>query len=220
MTRRSLMLFALLSILWGVPYLVIKIVVAEVSVPFLVFSRSLTGALALLPFAFPAAARAELAKRWLAVLAFAIAEMVVPWGLIAHGELTVPSSTAGLLVALTPLVTVLLARLTGTGTDINARRMCGLGVGFAGVFILAAPTRGASILAIAEIVLAAVCYAVGAIIATRSLSKLPAMTLTAASLICTAAFYAIPASMAWPETMPSAAALHRNRVCRLLCPHA
>lgn len=51
MTRRGLLLFALLSILWGVPYLLIKVAVAEVSVPFLVFARAAVGALALLPFA-------------------------------------------------------------------------------------------------------------------------------------------------------------------------
>ena len=52
MTRRGLLLFALLSLLWGIPYLLIKLAVAEVSVPFLVFARAAVGALALLPFVF------------------------------------------------------------------------------------------------------------------------------------------------------------------------
>ncbi|MER9761014.1 hypothetical protein [Mesorhizobium sp. M0138] len=40
MTRRGLFLFVLLSLLWGIPYLLIKLAVAEVSVPFLVFART------------------------------------------------------------------------------------------------------------------------------------------------------------------------------------
>ena len=40
MSRRAWMLFALLSFMWGVPYLMVKMAVAEVSVPFLVFATA------------------------------------------------------------------------------------------------------------------------------------------------------------------------------------
>lgn len=109
MTRRGLLLFALLSLLWGIPYLLIKLAVAEVSVPFLVFARTAVGALVLLPFALAQGSFEWLKTQWLAVAAFCVVEMVLPWGLITHGEVSIDSSTAGLLIAMTPAVTVALS---------------------------------------------------------------------------------------------------------------
>lgn len=90
MSRRGLALFALLSVLWGVPYLLIKVAVAEVSVPFLVFARSALGAAILLPFAFAFSGSgsgfATVKTHWRPVLAFALVEMVIPWGLIVHRD--------------------------------------------------------------------------------------------------------------------------------------
>ena len=49
-------------------------------------------------------------------MSFAFVEMVIPWGLLAHGEVRLNNSTAGLLVAATPIITVMLGKLLG-GTD-------------------------------------------------------------------------------------------------------
>ena len=154
MTRRALLLFALLSLLWGVPYLLIKVAVAEVSVPFLVFARAGVGALALLPVMLLKPDFAWLRRHWLAAAAFCLTEMLLPWGLIAHGEKSIDSSTAGLLIALTPVVTVALAKLTGSEERLGPRRWTGLALGFAGVFVLALPTLGGGLVAVGEILLA------------------------------------------------------------------
>lgn len=98
MTRRGLFLFVLLSLLWGIPYLLIKPAVAEVSVPFLVFARTAVGALALLPFVLVQGSFGWLKTHWRAVAAFCLVEMILPWGLITHGEVSIDSSTAGLLI--------------------------------------------------------------------------------------------------------------------------
>jgi drug/metabolite transporter (DMT)-like permease len=204
MTRRGFLLFALLSVLWGVPYLMIKVAVAEVSVPFLVFARAAVGALALLPFAFFASDFAWVKDNWLAIAAFCVAEMILPWGLIAHGEISVDSSTAGLLIALTPIVTVAISRLTGSSEGLGPRRWLGLLLGLAGVFVLAMPTLGGGLLAVGEVLLAAACYALGSIMASRQLGDAPPAALTALCLVGAALFYAAPAIHAWPATKPSA----------------
>ena len=203
MTRHALLLFALLSVLWGVPYLLIKIAVAEVSVPFLVFARVSVGALALLPF-LVRSNLGWLRTHWLPTAAFCLTEMLLPWGLITHGETSIDSSTAGLLIALTPVVTVALARLAGSHERLGPRRWLGLALGFLGVFVLALPTLGGGLLAVGEILLAAVCYAIGSIIASRWLNDVPAAQLTAVCLIGAALVYALPALQAWPAAMPSA----------------
>lgn len=207
MTRRGLLLFALLSILWGVPYLMIKVAVAEVSVPFLVFSRAAVGAVALLPFALFASDFGWVRARWMAIAAFCITEMILPWGLIAHGEISVDSSTAGLLIALTPVVTVAISRLTASGEALSPRRWFGLFLGFSGVFVLAMPALGGGLLAVGEVLLASLCYALGSIIASRWLGDAPPAPLTALCLLGAALFYTAPAIHAWPATTPSAAVI-------------
>lgn len=207
MTRRGWILFAILSLVWGAPYLLIKIAVAEVSVPFLAFARAGVGALVLLPFAFAQGGFGWLRKNSLPVIAFCLIEMIVPWGLITHGEISVESSTAGLLIALTPIATVAVTRLTGAGERLSASRWAGLALGLAGVFVLAVPALGGSALGIVEILLAAVCYAVGAIIAARWLNGAPAIPLTAICLVGAALAYAAPAVLTAPDNLPSVAAL-------------
>lgn len=207
MTRRGLLLFAVLSLLWGVPYLMIKVAVAEVSVPFLVFARAAVGALALLPFVFNRGGFGWAKQLWLPITAFCVTEMILPWGLIAHAEIDIESSTAGLLIALTPIVTVAISRMTGSGEALGPRRWAGLFLGLAGVFVLAMPTLGGSFLAVCEILLASACYAAGSIIASRWLKDAPAGQLTAICLIGAATVYAVPAALTWPAVTPSAAAI-------------
>jgi drug/metabolite transporter (DMT)-like permease len=207
MTRRGWILFALLSLVWGAPYLLIKIAVAEVSVPFLAFGRAGVGALALLPFAFLQGGFGWLRTCWRPVAAFCVVEMIVPWGLIAHGEMTVDSSTAALLIALTPVATVAITRLTASEEPLGPRRWAGLAMGLTGVFILALPALGGSLLGIVEILLAAICYAVGAIIASRWLKDAPAIPLTATCLVGAALAYAAPAVLTAPQAVPSAIAI-------------
>jgi drug/metabolite transporter (DMT)-like permease len=217
MTRQGWILFAFLCLVWGAPYLLIKIAVAEVSVPFLAFARAGVGALALLPFAFLQGGFGWVRKCRLPVAAFCLIEMVVPWGLIAHGEISVESSTAGLLIALTPIATIVVTRLTGASEPLSASRWAGLGLGLVGVFILAVPALGGSLLGIVEIVLAAICYAVGSIIASRWLKDAPAIPLTAICLVGAALVYAVPAALTAPATLPSTAALSAIVGLGLLC---
>jgi drug/metabolite transporter (DMT)-like permease len=206
-SRRGWILFSLLSLVWGTPYLLIKIAMAEVSVPFLAFGRAGVGALVLLPFAFLQGGFGWLRASWLPVAAFCLVEMIAPWGLIAHGEIAVESSTAGLLVALTPVATVAITRLTGFGERLGLYRWAGLTMGLAGVFVLALPALGGSLLGIVEIVAAAVCYGAGAVIASRGLKEVPAIPLTSVCLVGAALAYAVPAALTLPQSIPSVAAI-------------
>lgn len=207
MSRRAIALFVLLSVLWGVPYLLIKIAVAEVSVPFLVFARSALGALVLLAVASVRGGFVPVMRRWRPVLAFAVVEMVIPWALIVHGELRLHSSTAGLLVAATPIIAVFLGRFRRHREPVGPGRMAGLLLGLGGVAALAAPELGGDLTSVNEVLLAAACYAVGSMIAGRWLADLPAVPMTAACLAVTALAYAAPALVAWPAAWPSTRAI-------------
>lgn len=171
--------------------------------PFLVFSRTTLGALFLLPFVLKRGAISQLRRHWRAVLGFTIIEMVVPWGLLAHGQIKVASSTAGLLIAATLILTVLVARFSGQAGPLGIRRIIGFGLGFAGVFVLAAPEFGGDLVAMLEILAAAACYALGSIVAARGLKDISPILATGACLLLSAVLYLPAAIVTWPHALPS-----------------
>ena len=104
MSRKGWLLFIALCVIWGIPYLFIRIAVRELPPPALVFLRTAPAALVLLPFALRRAGWRPLLARWRWVLAYTAVELCIPWLLLAHAEERISSSTAGLLVASVPLI--------------------------------------------------------------------------------------------------------------------
>jgi drug/metabolite transporter (DMT)-like permease len=204
MSRRGWVLFAAMSVIWGVPYLLIKVAVGGVPVPVLVLARVGIGSALLLPAAVRRRQLGVLRPHWPWLAAFAIVEIITPWLLLSEAERKLSSSMSGLLVASVPIVVVLLARLTG-GTDrLTVIRWAGLLAGLGGVAVLAGPTaaRGDA-LSITEVLLVAVCYATGPLIASRKLADLPPLEMTAVCLGFASIVYAPLAALTWPSAMPS-----------------
>ena len=106
MSRRGWVLFAIMCVVWGIPYLLIKVAVGGVSVPMVVFARTALGALVLLPLALRPGQLGALRHAWRPLVAFAALEMIVPWGLLSSAERQLPSSLAGLLIASVPTIGV------------------------------------------------------------------------------------------------------------------
>ena len=113
MSRRGWVLFAAMCVLWGIPYLLIKVAVAEVSVAVLVFARTALGALVLLPLAARPGAVTVVRAHWRALLVFALVEIIGPWALLSDAERVLDSSLTGLLVAAVPIIAVLAGRAGG-----------------------------------------------------------------------------------------------------------
>jgi drug/metabolite transporter (DMT)-like permease len=204
MSRRGWALFAAMSIIWGVPYLLIKVAVGGVPVPVLVLARVGIGSALLLPAAVRRRQLGVLRPHWRWLAAFAIVEIIMPWLLLSEAERRLSSSMSGLLVASVPIVVVLLARLTG-GTDrLTVTRWAGLLAGLGGVALLAGPTAaGGDAVSITEVLLVAVCYATGPLIASRKLEDLPPLGMTAVCLGLASIVYAPLAALSWPSAMPS-----------------
>src|SRR5260370_25984253 len=152
MTRRGQLLFGAMCVIWGVPYLFIKIAVRDLSPATLVFGRTSLAALMLLPLAGRRGSLRPLLPRWAPVLAFAVVEIAVPWWLLAKAETRLSSSLTALLIAAVPLIGAVLARTTGKRERLGWRALMGLGLGMAGVAALVGfNTAGASETAIAEV---------------------------------------------------------------------
>jgi drug/metabolite transporter (DMT)-like permease len=217
-TRRGWLLFAAMCLLWGIPYLLIKVAVAEVSVPVLVFARTAIGALVLAPLAARPGAVAIVRAHWRPLLVFALVEIIGPWALLSDAERVLDSSLTGLLVAAVPIIAVLAGRLAGDTERLGPLRWTGLVLGLAGVALLAAPhlDRGSG-LAIGEVGLVAVGYAVGPIIATRRLTEVPNLLMTATCLSLAALVYLGPAVLTRPVVLPAPAVLLALGGLGLLC---
>jgi drug/metabolite transporter (DMT)-like permease len=218
LSGRGWVLFALMGVLWGIPYLMIKVAVEGVSVPMVVFARTAVGAAILLPLALRAGRPTWLRERWRPLLAFAVIEIMIPWGLLSEAERYITSSMTGLLIAATPIIAVLVGRLTGDAERLGAARWAGLAIGLAGVAVLAGPALGdGSPWAIVEVLLVAVCYATAPIIAARRLADVPALPMTAVCLAGAALVYAPPAVLTWPQTLPDGRVLAALAGLAVLC---
>lgn len=218
MTRRGALLFAAMCVIWGIPYLMIRVAVRELAPVTLVFLRTSIAALLLLP---PAALRGELRPllaRWRPLVAYTAIEVAVPWVLLAKAETRLASSLTGLLIAAVPLVGALAVTLTGMRERQGGRRWLGLLVGLGGVTALVGLDLGqVNAVSLAEVACVAVCYAVGPIIVSRFLAGMPALGVVAASLCLSALAYAPLAAVRWPSSMPSAHVVESVLGLALVC---
>lgn len=216
MSRRAWILFVAMSLIWGVPYLLISQAVAEVSPAMVVFARTAIGAVVLLPFALRGM-RVVWEHRW-PVLAFALLEMVGPWFLLSDAERFITSSLAGLLIAFAPVLALVVARIIGLERRIGRLRIVGLVVAVGGVAALGGGgMEAAGPWPVIEMMLVAVGYAIAPQIAATKLREVPALPMTAACLSI-AAIISLPfAVTSWPAQPPSGLATGSLALLGLLC---
>jgi drug/metabolite transporter (DMT)-like permease len=212
------LLFATMCVLWGIPYLMIKVAVSEVSAPVLVLARTAVGAVVLLPLAIRSGGFGTLIRHWPWVLTFAVFEIIGPWWLISDAELRLSSSMTGLLIAAVPIISVVLARLFGDTERLSVMRLVGLLVGLGGVALLAVPhLDGGTAVSVGELLLVAFGYATAPLIAAHRMAEVPGVLLTAGCLTLAAVIYVGPAAVTWPTTMPSVRVLWALAGLAVLC---
>jgi drug/metabolite transporter (DMT)-like permease len=220
MSTRGWAAFAAVSALWGIPYLLIKVAVEDGVPPgFLAWVRVALGAVVLIGLAWKAGVLTQLRGRlgWLA--AFAVAEIALPFPLIAFGEQHVDSSLAAILIAAAPVFVALLALRYDAAERVAGRRLLGLVAGMAGVAALVGleiPRRTDELLGAAAILGAAFCYAVGPMILKRHLADLDPRASMGASLVVAAVLLS-PAAAAPPAALPPPRAIAALLVLGLLC---
>lgn len=198
-----------MGVLWGIPYLMIKVAVDAVSPSMVVFTRCALGAALLLPFAVRQGGLARTVRtHWRPMLAFSVIEIIGPWWTLTDAERHLSSSTAGLLIAGVPIVGVVLARFFGDTERLGARRMVGLALGLAGVAVLTAPhLTGGDARSLAEVGVTVLGYATAPLIIVRHLKQVPTLQLIAPCLALAALVYAPAAAATWPTSMPTPSVL-------------
>ncbi|TMB78539.1 MAG: DMT family transporter [Chloroflexi bacterium] len=217
MSTRGWLLFAAMGVIWGIPYLLIKIAVAEIEPATLVFARTAIGTLLLLPIALARSNVRALLPHWRLLVVYTAVEVIAPWFLLSHAETRLSSSLAGLLIAGVPLVGAVLALVTAHDDRPDAMRFVGLALGFIGVGLVVGFNVAADdLFAVAEVGLVVLGYAIGAMLIAR-MRDVPAMAVIAGSLAIAALTY-LPFGIAQrPTALPSAQALASVAILGVVC---
>lgn len=206
-TRKGWILFAVMSVVWGITYLFIKEAVESYSPAAVVAGRTLIGGLLLLPFAIRAGVLKEALRLWPWLLVFGVIEMAGPFLLLSHAETQLPSGLTGLLVATVPLFATLIGLLRGDRSTLAPLRLGGLLIGFVGVAIVVAgpglfPNEPGSILAIGEVLLTALLYAIAPFVIAAKLSHVPSLGTITLSLLVIGLAY-LPAALLTQHEVPT-----------------
>jgi drug/metabolite transporter (DMT)-like permease len=218
MSRRALLLFALMSIIWGIPYLFIRIAVGEVTPATLVFGRTAIAAAILLPIALTRTDLRPVLERWRWVVAFAVVEIAIPWVALGSAEQNISSSLAGLLIAGVPLVGAAIALLSGGADRFGPVGLLGMLIGLVGVVaIVGADFQATDTTALVQVGIVVVGYALGPAILARRLDGLPTVGIMAVSLTLCAIVFAPIAASQWPTVVPSPQALIAIVVLATVC---
>lgn len=208
-------LLGLLSVAWGVAFMFQDMTVSAAE-PLTATAIRLTAAAALAWAAMRIAGERlpRNARRLGLIFLLGLVGNTMPFTLITWGQETVDSSVAGILVAIVPLVTLVLAHFFVKGEYVTPRRGVGFLVGFAGVVVLLWPEASAKLSEGAEgmagylyVLAGAVCFGVAPVLAarlpeTRSLTA-AAGVLIAAALTCIPAAFLFESPVEWPGSPDS-----------------
>jgi drug/metabolite transporter (DMT)-like permease len=220
-SARSWALFAGMSLVWGIPYLFIKVAVDGGMPPaFIAWVRVTLAAAILLALAKRAGLLPSLRGKGRWLLVYALVEIVVPFPLIAAGEQHVSSGLAAILIAAVPLFIALLAIRFDPEERATGRRLVGLVVGLVGVVVLMGidvAGKPDELLGAAAIIVAALGYAVGPMVLKRKFSHLDARAAMGTSLAIAGVALTPFAALAPPKEMPGADVLASLALLGIAC---
>jgi drug/metabolite transporter (DMT)-like permease len=220
MSARAWTLFAAVSVLWGIPYLFIKLAVEDLSPVMVAWGRIVVAFAVLLPYAVHKGALRGLGRHWKPLLIYSIVEIVLPWPLIGFGEQRVSSGLAAILIAAVPLVVALMALRVDPDERAEGSRLVGLLVGFGGVVLLLGldvAGRPGELLGALAILVAAVGYAAGPMIIKHRFGNLDPLGPVTASMGISALVLTLPALGSVPSSVPPSDTIISVLVLGLAC---
>jgi drug/metabolite transporter (DMT)-like permease len=206
MSKTGWVNFGIVGLLWGIPYLFLKVAVGELEPSVIVISRTLIGALLLAPLAIKRSIFWLPIKRWPFLLLYSACELIGPWYLITHAEQKINSGLTGLLIATTPIWAAILASIFGDKTVWHKSRLFGLIVGFIGVIAvvgLESVTGNSDLISIAMVLIASMGYAYAINMVNRRIPEVPGLALNTWAMIITSIVFLPFAIVQRPTQMPS-----------------
>lgn len=200
MSRKGLILFLTVGLVWGIPYLFIKIAVQDFTAPTIVFVRTLIGTMVLIPMAISRQALVPALRRWKTVLAFSVLELIGPWWLISTAENGhIDSGLAGLFISTVPFFGMALGYFyMGDKSAAHPKNIIGLVVGFSGIALLVgidAVSANLQVLWVGAVILAAIGYALAPAVASKQAPEVEPVGIIALGMAFAAVVYVVPAAL-------------------------
>jgi drug/metabolite transporter (DMT)-like permease len=221
MTHKGWVLFALISLFWGIPYLFIKLAVREIDPSLVVFARVGIAAVVLVPIALQRRLLQQLSGHWRAITILALVQIVAPFLLISYGEQHIASSLASLLIAADPLLVALFALRFDASERVGGLRLLGLGIGMGGVIALLGLDIGRdthALLGSALVLVAAGGYAAGALLVKGPrIASLPSLGVVAAECVVASLVLAPLAATHLPKRLPDLTVMASLLVLGVVC---
>ena len=202
MSRRAYFHFAVSGLFWGIPYLLMKVAVADIPPAVIVCGRVLIGAAILIPIAIHQKVLMDAIRGWRFVLPYAIFEMMIPWILITNAEKKISSGLAGLLIATVPIWSTIFASMSGDKTVWHSKRLVGMLVGFIGLIGLVGYESiigSSDPLSIAMMLVAAISYSYAVNTISQKLPDVSGIAINGLAMVITSIAYAPLMIVQFPE---------------------
>jgi drug/metabolite transporter (DMT)-like permease len=210
-----------MSVYWGIPYLFIKVAVADVDPVVVTFGRIAVAVLVLLPVALHRKAFRDFGAHRLRVCGLGLVQIGIPFLCISVGEQFVSSSLTSLLIAAEPIAVALLAFRMMPGERVTGVRFAGLGLGLAGVAALVGldlDGDSRTLLGTVLILAAATCYALGALLVQRRpFAELPRLGVVTVECVAAGAVLLPVAAFRMPDHVPGGKVLGSIAVLGVVC---
>lgn len=212
--------FLLLAAAWGSSFLFMRMGALEFGAWATSGLRIGIAALAMLPLLLWRCDLRLVRRKWVPLLLVGLLNTGIPFALYCYALQHISTGLTSILNASSPLFGALVAWIWLREAP-SRWRVLGLVLGFVGITLLSwhkvsvgGEQTGWAVLACLG---ATVCYGVAASITRKYLAGVPALTITAASLVGTALVMALPTAWHWPDRMPGLPAWGALILLGLLC---
>ena len=209
MNRRSWVELVVLAALWGAVYPLIEVALRELSPSVVVLGRVLLACALLVPLAVRRRALPALWQRPRAIVETVLVQSTIPLLLLTYGQRYVSAGIAGILVGAQPLFVAMLAYRYAPDERPRGRAgAAGLGIGFIGLILLFGVDLSGGRLALLGgilVLVAALCYAMGAIMIHRRHAAAPPLGVATSAMIVTSVVMIAPSAATLPSHLPSRA---------------
>jgi drug/metabolite transporter (DMT)-like permease len=220
-TSRAWWAFSFMSVVWGGSYLLIKIAIdGGMPAPDVAWVRVAMAAALLVAVAARTGTLRTLHGRWRWIVAYAVAEISIPFPLIAVGEVHVASSLAAIIIAAVPLIVAVLSLRFDPSERPTPVRALGLAIGFTGVIALVGidvAGSSAQLVGALAVLVGAVGYAIGPMLIKLGMTGLDSSAVMGASLLVATGILAPFAALDLPSRAPTVGAWAAVVTLGVLC---
>ncbi len=183
--RRPAVILAVLALIWGASFMLIKIADRQLAPSTLVLGRLGSATLLLAAIAVlrvgPRRTLTEIREAWLWLVVVSLVNTAVPFWLLSWGETRIDSGLASIIQGAVPIFNAVIAYGFFREARVGGLRLVGLAIGFVGVALLVGAQPQGKLLGALAVVGMALCYAIGTLLAGRHLRATPPLLVALAS---------------------------------------